>query len=93
MVMPKRNDQAAQAAALEQPAPAPLEQPIEPTPETRQLRVLEWLENPQGGFWTPGTIIPWDALRPESITILMERQIVIVHLPADDLAALPIADA
>ena len=91
--MAKRTDQAAPAAALEQPAPAAIEQSTEPTPETRQLRVLEWLENPQGGFWTPGTILPWDALSPESITILMERQIVIVHLPDDTITALPIAEA
>lgn len=92
--MPKRTtDQAAAAAALEQPIPAALEPSAEPTAETRQLRVLEWLENPAGGFWTPGTILPWDALRPESITILMERQIVIVHVPEDELATLPIADA
>ena len=92
--MAKRsNDQAAIAAEPEQPTPAALEQSSEPTPETRQLRVLEWIENPAGGFWTPGTILPWDALSPESITILMERQIVIVHVPESDLAALPIADA
>ena len=92
--MAKRtSDQAAIAAELEQPSVAALEQPAEPTPETRQPRVLEWLENPAGGFWTPGTILPWEALSPESITILMERQIVIVHVPEDELAALPIADA
>lgn len=73
---------------LDEPAPPDAVQPTEPTP--RWLRVLEPLENPAGGIWQPGAIIPFDALAPESITILMTRQIVIAHLDADTLAALPL---
>lgn len=73
------------ALPLTEPAPA-----ADSTP--RWLRVLEPLENPAGGIWEPGAIIPFDALQPESITILMTRQIVIVHLDADALAALPLVD-
>lgn len=75
---------AADAVSLTEPAPT--------LPAPRWLRVLEPLENPAGGIWQPGAIIPFDALQPESITILMTRQIVIVHLDADTLAALPFAD-
>lgn len=67
---------------MRKPRPAP------PTP--RLLRVLEDLERPDGqGIYVAGTIIPFDVLRPESITILMQRQIVIVHLDTATLAALP----
>ncbi len=79
---------------LDEPAPPDAVRLTEPAPPDaaapRWLRVLEPLENPAGGIWQPGTIIPWDALAPDSITILITRQIVIVHLDADTLAALPL---
>lgn len=78
-------------AALD-PDALPLTEPAPAEPAPRWLRVLEPLENPAGGIWEPGAIIPFDALQPESITILMTRQIVIVHLDADALAALPLVD-
>lgn len=63
-----------------------------PDPGPPQLRVLQDLERPDGtGMYVAGTIIPMDVLRPESVTILMERQIVILHLDAAYLAALPLA--
>lgn len=56
----------------------------------QQLRVLEWLENPDGGFWAPGSVIAATQLRPESIAILMERQIVMVFLSPAQIANLPL---
>lgn len=61
-----------------------------PEPEPRALRVLVPLENPAGGIWPVDSVIPWDALRPESIAILMERQIVMVSLSPEQIAALPL---
>lgn len=61
-----------------------------PSNAPRMLRVLEWLETPSGGFWPPDTIIPMDALGPESISILMERQIVMVALSPAQIADLPL---
>lgn len=78
---------------LDEPAAAPTPDAVPLTePAPRWLRVLEPLENPAGGIWEPGTVIPFEALQPESITILMTRQIVIVHLDAATLAALPLDD-
>lgn len=68
------------------PTPAPAAAPEAPP---RMLRVLQDLENPAGGIWPAGTIIPMDALPAASIAILMERQIVMVYLDPAALAALP----
>lgn len=57
---------------------------------TRALRVLQPLENPAGGIWPVDSVIPWDALTPASIAILMERQIVMVYLSPEQIAALPL---
>ena len=70
--------------------PPAVDAPILPAP--RQLLVRERLEHPanDGRVWEIGTILPWDALSPTSITILLERQIIGIYLDPEQIADLPL---
>lgn len=52
-------------------------------------RVLETLEDGDGGFRRPGAILQNDQLRPASISILMERGVIMPWLDPAAIAALP----
>jgi hypothetical protein len=64
---------------------------IAPPPELLPMyRVLYTLENARdGGFYWPGDIVQADQLSAESISILMERGIIMPHLDPAHIAALP----